>query len=163
MVRIKENGVSYPANSNGEQPVDAPPALPQKTLNLAERRRLPVPPPPTADPPTANGGATNGFVLSNGHEPSEIYSNSEFDPEEEEESSMEGTSVDDEEEHLATSSSSSSSNPAFSRAEDRVRSVVSSVRRAREAMKERRKAGGKSRGSKKAFEEAREKLTAESR
>ena len=106
VVRIKENGVTYPA---AEEEDDVPPALPLKTAG----RRL-----PTAPAVTSTSG---GFVLANGLEPSEIYSNSEFDPED---SSLEGTSVDDDDENHAGTLIG-----AFSGAESAVRAIIRDVRR----------------------------------
>ncbi len=155
VVRIKENGVSYPAQQHEENP----PALPEKTLNMADRlaggsgRRLPA-------APHANGGSSdkvNGFVLANGHEPSEIYSNSEFDPDD---SSLEGTSVDDEDDSDGSGRvmEMKMSNPAFRKAEHSLQRIVGDIQASKELC---RQSGG--RRNRETFESAKENLTGECR
>ena len=151
VLRIKENGVSYPAGQNG----DVKPALPQKTLS-AGSRKLPLPPPPakavngTAD----NSGKMNGFHHLNGDQ--EMYSNSEFDPED---SSLESTSVDDDADDNDMLKQAGRL-LVFKKAEEVISRVVSDIEESHELCKENH---GRERRSKEAYDRAKEQLTNESR
>jgi len=170
VVRIKENGVSYPAAEDEQRP-----ALPQKKVvnmmvaaatNAANGRKLPLAPPPPPAKPLANGAhvtkTSNGFILNG--EP-EIYSNSEFDPDD---SSLEGTSVDDEEDTDGSGGSAgrgvgdddaAGKRVDFKMAEELIERALSDIDKADDLCN----GGGGGERSREALEKAREALTTESR
>ena len=125
VVRIKENGVLYPSSAvSAEEKSEKPPALPIKTLSLLEKtpalnsgRKLP------SAPSLKETG--NGFVLANGHQPSEIYSNSDFDAVD---ASLEGTSVDNEDDDNGLISAASH-NTTFRKAEISISQMISVIQK----------------------------------